>query len=77
MIDRMNTQRERKRTANIRFVQKIFICLENIISKFERFSYNLMENKKDTGILVCSLYLHLNKRGSKMKSKIFTSVNSI
>ena len=77
MIDRMNTQRERKRTANIRFVQKIFICLENIISKFERFSYNLMENKKDTGILACSLYLHLNKRGSKMKSKIFTSVNSI
>ena len=36
---------KREKTEEGRFIQKTFICLENIINKFERLSHNLMEEK--------------------------------
>ena len=45
---RMNTQRERKLGKFDSFTT--FICLENIVDKFERFSHNLMKNKKEARV---------------------------
>ena len=41
--------RQREKTGEVRFIYKTFICLENIINKFESLLYNLMENKKEAG----------------------------
>ena len=45
-----NEYTKREKTGEVRFIYKILICLENIINKFERFSHNLTENKKETGM---------------------------
>ena len=39
-----------EKTGEVRFIYKTFICLENIINKFEKLSHNLMENKKEAGM---------------------------
>ena len=45
-----NEYTKREKTGAVRFFYKTFICLENIINKFERLSHNLMENKKEAGM---------------------------
>ena len=45
-----NEYTKREKTGEVRFIYKTFICLENIINKFERLSHNLMENKKEAGM---------------------------
>ena len=42
--------KEREKTGEVRFIYKTFIRLETIINKFERFSHNLIENKKEAGM---------------------------
>ena len=37
---------KREKTGEVRFIYKTFICLENIINKFERISQNFMEKKE-------------------------------
>ena len=37
---------KREKTGEVRFMYKTFICLENIINKFERISQNFMKKKK-------------------------------
>ena len=32
-------------------IKKTFVCSESMIKKVERFSHNLMENKKEAGII--------------------------
>ena len=46
----MNKQREK--TGEVQFIYKTFICLENIVNKFERPSHNILENKKEAGMSV-------------------------
>ena len=41
---------EHEYTMEIRFIYKTFICLETIVNKFARLSYNLMENKEEAGM---------------------------
>ena len=54
------------KTGKVRFIYKTFICLENILNKFERLSHNLMENKKEAGVSV-------NKyKASNVDAKKFT-----
>ena len=45
-----NEHTNREKTGKVRFIYKTFSCLEIIINKFERFSHNLMENKKEAGM---------------------------
>ena len=45
-----NEYTNREKAGKVRFVYKTFICLKNIINKFERLSHNLMENKKEAGM---------------------------
>ena len=45
-----NKERKREKTGEVRFIYNTFICLENIVNKFKRFSHNLMENKKEAGM---------------------------
>ena len=45
-----NNYTKREKNGEVRFIYKTFICLEIIISKFDRFSHNLMENKKESGM---------------------------
>ena len=45
-----NEVTKRQKTGEVRFFYKTFICLENIVNKFERLSHNLMENKKEEGM---------------------------
>ena len=47
-----NEYTKRKKTVEVRFIYKTFIGKENIINKFERFSHNLMENKKKQGWVI-------------------------
>ena len=44
-----NEYTKREKAGEFRFIYKTFICLENIINKFERLSHNFMENKKEAG----------------------------
>ena len=45
-----NEYTKREKTGEVRFIYKTFIRLETIINKFERFSHNLIENKKEAGM---------------------------
>ena len=46
-----NEYTKRKKAGKVLFIYETFICLENIINKFEsRFSHKLMENKKEAGM---------------------------
>ena len=45
-----NQYAKREKSEEVRFIQKTFICLENMINKFERTSVNLMEDKKEAGM---------------------------
>ena len=45
-----NEYTKREKNGEVSFTYKTFICLENIINKFERLSHNLMENKKEAGM---------------------------
>ena len=42
-----NEYTKREKIGEVQFIYKTFICLENIINKFERLSHNVMENKKE------------------------------
>ena len=50
MAENEYTNKEREKTGEIRFIYKTFICLEIIITKFERILHSLMENKTDAGM---------------------------
>ena len=45
-----NEYTKRGKTGEVRLIYKPFICLENIINKFERLLHNLMEYKKEAGM---------------------------
>ena len=45
-----NGSTKREKTGEVRFTCKTFLYLESIVNKFERFSQNLMENKKEAGM---------------------------
>ena len=45
-----NEYTKRQKAEEVRFTNKTFICLENIINKSDRLSHNLMENKKEAGM---------------------------
>ena len=49
-MDQNERERERDRTGEIRFRNKTFVCLENMINKFERLSQNLTGNEKKAGM---------------------------
>ena len=45
-----NEYTKREKTGEVWFIYKPFICLENIINKFERLSHNFMENENEAGM---------------------------
>ena len=66
-----NEYTKREKTGEVWFIYKTFICLENIINKFERLSQNGWKIKKKQGWVI-------NKyKVSNVDAKKFTWIISI